>query len=416
MPLSGTMHNASAFLYDPQTMTGNSRVARFTVCLLALACSGLARAGAPDGVASPRQTTPDQQPAMTVVIGSAAPLSGAQAAFGADNTDGVRMAIDDLNKRDIQIGGHRVVWRLDAQDDKADPSRAVQVARRFVAEHVNGVIGHLNSSCTAAAAPIYASAGIPEITPSASDPKIAQHGYRTFYRIIANDYAIGAGLALYAQKGLKAKTAAIVDDGTAYGSSIAQAFARVAKSSGIQILDQESVNPTATKFEEIVDKIGHLEPDVVFYGGMAQQASTLLQQMRSHGSKARFLGGDGICTPEFAKLAGAAANSNVICAEGGVPTARMPSGSAWKDRFDAQFGASTFQLYAPYAYDATMLLAQAMIQTGSVSPQIYRHAIRHIGYDGVTKSNIQFNSDGELVDPAITISSFPGGHKTALSR
>lgn len=396
-------------------MTGNSCVARFAICLVALAYSGLVLAEVPDGAASAPQTS-DQQRAITVVIGSAAPLSGEQAVFGNDNTDGVRMAIEDLNKRDIHIGGQRVVWRLDARDDKADPSRAVRVARSFVAEHVNGVVGHLNSSCTAAAAPIYASAGIPEITPSASDPRIAQRGYRTFYRIIANDYAIGAGLALYAQKGLKAKTAAIVEDGTGYGNGIAQAFARVAQSSGIQILDQQSVNPGTTNFEKIVDKIRGLDPDVVFYGGMASQASTFLRQLRSQGSKARFLGGDGICNPEFAKLAGTAANSTVICAEGGVPLARMPSGPAWKDRFDAQYGASTFQLYAPYAYDATMLLAQAMIKTGSVNPQIYRHAIRHIAYDGVTKSNIQFNSDGELIDPAITISSFPEGRKTPLSR
>ena len=396
-------------------MTGNSCVARFTVFLVALAYSGQVLADALGGVASAQRVS-DQQRAITVVIGSAAPLSGTQAVFGNDNTDGVRMAIEDLNKRDIHIGGRKVVWRLDAQDDRANPSRAGRVARRFVAEHVNGVVGHLNSSCTAAAAPIYASAGIPEITPSASDPRIAQRGYRTFYRIIANDYAIGAGLALYAQKGLKAKTAVVVEDGTSYGNGIAQAFERVAQPSGIQILDQQSVNPRTTDFKKIVDKIRGLNPDVVFYGGMAFQASILLRQMRSQGSKARFLGGDGICTPEFAKLAGPAANSNVICAEGGVPVASMPSGPAWKGRFDAQYGTSTFQLYAPYAYDATMLLAQAMIKAGSVNPQIYRHAIRHIGYDGVTKSNIQFNSDGELVDPSITISSFPGGHKTSLSR
>ena len=351
---------------------------------------------------------------VTVVIGSAAPLSGPLAAYGEDNTDGVRLAIDDLNKQDIVIGGKKVIWRINAQDDRADPSRAVRVARKFVDAHVNGVVGHLDSASTAAAAPIYFKAGIPEITPSSSDPAIAQQGFNTFYRIIANDYAIGAGVALYAEKGLKAKAAIVIDDGGLYGRSVAHAFERVARQGGMQILEHETLGASGDT-ADMLGRIKAAHPDVVFFGGMATQAAPLLRQMRSMGIKAHFLGGDGICTPAFSKLAGAAADSDVICADGGVPVSRMPGGEAWKQRFVAEFGKHVFQLYSPYAYDATMVLAHAMMKADSTDPRVYAPFIRNLGYDGVTKTDIRFNRDGELVDPSITISSFPQGRKTAIS-
>ena len=108
---------------------------------------------------------------VTVVIGSAAPMSGPQAAFGQDNTNGVRMAINDLNKQNVMIGGKKVIWKVDAQDDQADPKQATSVAQKFVDEKVNGVVGHLNSGCTFPASRIYNNAGIPNITPSSTDPK-----------------------------------------------------------------------------------------------------------------------------------------------------------------------------------------------------------------------------------------------------
>jgi len=85
---------------------------------------------------------------VTVTIGSASPLSGPQASFGQDNANGVKMAIKDLNAQNIVIDGKKVEWKVDAQDDQADPKQATTVAQKFVDEKVNGVVGHLNSGCT----------------------------------------------------------------------------------------------------------------------------------------------------------------------------------------------------------------------------------------------------------------------------
>ena len=351
---------------------------------------------------------------VTVTIGSAAPISGPQAAFGADNTNGVRMAINDLNKQNIVIGGKKVMWKIDAQDDQADPKQATTVAQKFVDEKVNGVVGHLNSGCTFPASRIYNQAGIPDITPSSTDPKIAEQGFKTFFRIIANDNALGAGLANYAKKDLKAKTVAVIDDRTAYGQGVADVFAKTAKKDGLKVLDREYTNDKATDFSAILTKIKSLHPDVIFYGGMYSQAGPMLRQIQQLGIKAKFMGGDGICAPELAKLAGDAADITV-CAEGGSPIAQMPGGVAWKKRYDAEFGASAFQIYSPYSYDATMVLAHAMMKAHSTDPAKYLKFIRNIDYNGVTKKDIHFEADGNLAAPTITLSTFQHGVKKVVA-
>ena len=351
---------------------------------------------------------------VTVVIGSAAPMSGPQAAFGQDNTNGVRMAINDLNKQNVMIGGKKVIWKVDAQDDQADPKQATSVAQKFVDEKVNGVVGHLNSGCTFPASRIYNNAGIPNITPSSTDPKIAEQGFKTFFRIIANDNALGAGLASYAKKELKAKTVAVIDDRTAYGQGVADVFAATAKKDGLKVLDREYTNDKATDFSAILTKIKSTNPDVIFYGGMYTQAGPLARQLKQLGIKATLMGGDGICAPDLAKLGGDAVNGTV-CAEGGSPLDKMPGGEAWKKRYDAEFGAKAFQIYSPYSYDATMVLAKAMEKAKSTDPKKYLPYVQNIDYNGVTKNKIHFLANGNLADPSITISKFEGGEKKVVA-
>ncbi|MBN2691418.1 MAG: branched-chain amino acid ABC transporter substrate-binding protein [Burkholderiaceae bacterium] len=355
------------------------------------------------------------QETVTVTIGSASPMSGPQASFGQDNANGVKMAVKDLNAQNIVIGGKKIVWKVDAQDDQADPKQATTVAQKFVDEKVNGVVGHLNSGCTFPASRIYNNAGIPDITPSSTDPKIAAQGFKTFFRIIANDNALGAGLADYAKTKLKAKTIAVIDDRTAYGQGVADVFAKTAQKDGLKLVDREFTNDKATDFSAILTKIKASNPDVIFYGGMYSQAGPLVRQMRQLGIKSTMMGGDGICAPELGKLAGAAVDGT-ICAEGGSPLSQMPGGEAWKKRYDAEFGANAFQLYSPYSYDGTMVLAHAMMKANSVDPKKYLPFIANVDYNGVTKKNIHFTKTGELVDATITISEFgKDGKKSVLA-
>lgn len=350
---------------------------------------------------------------LVVTIGVAAPDSGAQAAIGQDATNAVQMALDDLNARGLTIGGARVTWKIDAQDDQSDPKQATTVAQHFVDHKVNGVVGHLNSGCTYPASRIYEQAGIPAITPSSTDPKIARQGYKTFFRLIADDTAVGAALAKYAKQSLHAAKVVVIDDRTAYGQGLADMFVKQARRRGLDVVAREYTTDKATDFSAILTRARALGPDVIVFGGVYPQAGPMLRQMRQLGMKAHLLGGDAICTPTLATLAGDAADM-AVCVEGGAPVMQMPGGPEWKRRYDTKFGSSAYQIFSPYAYDATMVLAQAMLKAQSTDPTRYLREIRDIHLDGVTRTNIHFDAKGNLVKPDVTVSRFEHGKKVVI--
>ncbi|MGH8829704.1 MAG: branched-chain amino acid ABC transporter substrate-binding protein, partial [Polaromonas sp.] len=137
-----------------------------------------------------------------VKIGHVAPMSGSQAHYGKDNENGVRMAIEDLNTQNVVIGGKKIKFEIAAEDDAADPKQGTAAAQKLCDSKVAGVVGHLNSGTTIPASKIYNDCGIPHITGAATNPALTKPGYKTTYRILANDNALGAGLAFYAADAL----------------------------------------------------------------------------------------------------------------------------------------------------------------------------------------------------------------------
>ncbi|AVP57726.1 branched-chain amino acid ABC transporter substrate-binding protein [Pulveribacter suum] len=350
-----------------------------------------------------------------VKIGHVAPVSGAQAHYGKDNENGARMAIEDLNAQNPTIGGKKIKFELLAEDDAADPKQGTAAAQKLCDAKVAGVVGHLNSGTTIPAAKVYNDCGIPHVTGAATNPNLTKPGYKTTFRIIANDNALGAGLASYAAETLKLKTVAIVDDRTAYGQGVANVFKKVAAEKGMKVVDEQFTTDKATDFMAILTAIKSKNPDAIFYGGMDPQAGPMLRQMEQLGmANVKFFGGDGVCTHEISKLAaGAKTLGNVICAEGGASLTKMPGGAAWKARYDAKYP-NQFQVYSPYTYDATMLLADAMKRAGSWDPKVYIPELLKSNYKGVT-ANIAFEPNGEMKNPAITLYTYPDGKKTPMN-
>jgi branched-chain amino acid transport system substrate-binding protein len=351
---------------------------------------------------------------QVVKIGHVAPLSGAQAHYGKDNENGVRMAIEDLNAQKIKIGGKTIKWEIQAEDDAADPKQGTAAAQKLCDAKVAGVVGHLNSGTTIPASKVYHDCGIPHVTGAATNPNLTKPGYNTTYRIIANDNALGAALALYAADKLHLKKVAIIDDRTAYGQGVAEVFSKTAKAKGMQVVDQQFTNDKATDFMAILTAIKSKNPDAIFFGGMDPQAGPMLRQMEQLGmDKVKYFGGDGICTSEIAKLsAGAKTLGNVICAEGGSSIAKMPGGKAWKERYDQKYPGQ-FQVYSPYTYDATFVLVDAMKRANSIDPKKYIPFLQKTNYKGVT-ANIQFEKNGEMKNAATTLYNYIDGKKTPL--
>ncbi len=355
------------------------------------------------------------QEVQVVKIGHVAPLSGAQAHYGKDNENGVRMAIDDINATNPVIGGKKIKFEIQAEDDAADPKQGTAVANKLCDSKVAGVVGHLNSGTTIPASKIYNDCGIPHVTGAATNPDLTKPGYKTTYRIIANDKALGAGLAFYAADALKIKTVAIIDDRTAYGKGVAEVFKTTAKQKGLTVVDEQFTNDKATDFMAILTAIKAKKPDGIFYGGMDAQAGAMLRQMDQLGlNRVKFFGGDGICTAEIAKLSGGAKSlNNVVCAEGGASLKKMPGGEAWKKRYDAKYPGQ-YQIYSPYTYDATFVLVDAMKRANSVDPKVYTPKLIEANFTGIT-TKIVFEPNGELKNPAITLYVYKDGKKTPLN-
>src|SRR5262245_26838920 len=228
----------------------------------------------------------------TVKIGQVAPLTGPQAHLGKDNDNGARLAIEELNAKGVTIGGAKVKFELVSEDDQADPKTGTIVATKLVDNRVAGVIGHLNSGTSIPASKIYSDAGIPQISPSATAVKYTANGYKTTFRLMANDAQQGKVLGEYAVK-LGAKNVAVIDDRTAYGQGLADEFEKAAKAAGATIVGREYTSDRSTDFRAILTNVKARQPDLVFYGGMDSQAGPMAAQMKSLAIKARLLGGDG---------------------------------------------------------------------------------------------------------------------------
>ena len=355
------------------------------------------------------------QDVQVVKIGHVAPMSGGQAHYGKDNENGARMAVEDLNTQNVVIAGKKIKFELMAEDDAADAKQGVAVAQKLCDAKVNGVVGHLNSSTTLPASKVYNDCGIPHITGAATNPDLTKPGYKTTFRIIANDLSLGAGLAFYASDALKLKKVAIIDDRSAYGQGVAEVFKKTALAKGMTVVDEQFTTDKATDFMAILTSIKSKAPDSIFFGGMDPQAGPMLRQMEQLGmSNVKYFGGDGLCTNEVVKLASNAKTlNNVVCAEGGASLAKMPSGMAWKKRYDAKFP-DQFQIYSPYTYDATMVLVDAMKRANSTDPKVYTAELLKTNYKGVTNT-ISFEPNGELKNPSITLSVYKDAKKTALN-
>jgi branched-chain amino acid transport system substrate-binding protein len=350
-----------------------------------------------------------------VKIGHVAPLSGQVAHLGKDNENGARMAVDVLNTKNLRIGGKKIKFVLLAEDDAATPQQGTAAAQKLVDAKVNGVIGHLNSGTTIPASKIYNDAGIPQISPSATNPKYTQQGFKGAFRVVANDGQLGGALGRYAANTLHAKNIAIIDDRTAYGQGVADEFAKSAKAAGINIIGRQYTNDKATDFNAILTAIKGKNPDLIFFGGMDAVAGPMLRQMKQLGIQAKYMGGDGICTEQLPSLAGdGMLDGQVVCAEaGGVEENQKKGLDEFRTAYSKKFGIEV-KLYAPYVYDAVMVMAAAMQRADSVEPVKYLPELAKTNYQGVT-GLIEFDARGDMKHGTLTLYTFKSGKRAQLA-
>lgn len=339
------------------------------------------------------------QSAAAIRIGFASPLSGPQAHYGQDNQNGAQLAIDELNARKLSIGGKPVTFALVAVDDQADPRTGTVVAQQLVDARIHGMAGHFNSSVTIPASRIYHDAGIPQISVS-TNVRYTRQGYKTAFRIMADDDKQGAALGDYAVRQLKISRLAVVDDQSAYGQGLADAFAAAVKKAGGAVMRREHVTDKDIEFRSMITLIRSSQPQAVFFGGYDGQAGPMARQMKELGLSAPLLGGEAINTAKFLQLAGPAAEGH-IASTPGAALEKRPGGKAFAEQYRARYK-QDIGLYAPYFYDSVMVLAAAMQKANASEPARYLSALSTIRHAGIT-ADIEFDPQGDLKQSLLSI-------------
>lgn len=345
-----------------------------------------------------------------VRIGFAGPLTGPSAHQGQDVEHGIQIAVEEANQQQLKIGDKVAQFKLVSEDDVADPRTGTAVAQRLVDSKVAVVIGHYNSGTSIPASKIYAAAGIPQISPSATNPTLTRQGIPSVFRTVNDDATLGRYAGNYLVSQLKAQRIAIFDDRTAYGQGLADEVTKAVKAAGGNVVVREYTNDKSTDFNAILTTAKAQKSDAVFFAALDYQAAPMAKQMKNLGLKARFMNIGNLPNDSFRQMAGSAAEGTYAW-NYGTPLQDMPKGAAFEQKLKDKFGVGVVQS-SPAAYDATWAAINAMVKAGSDDPKVYLPVLKNQSYEGVT-GTIAFDDQGNLKNPAATVFQFAdGGWKT----
>ncbi|EJL80732.1 ABC-type branched-chain amino acid transport system, periplasmic component [Herbaspirillum sp. CF444] len=336
----------------------------------------------------------------TVLIGYAAPLSGASGSIGASLVHAAEIAVDDANRQAIHIDGDKLVFKLLTQDDRSDPRTGLLVAEYFVKSGVAGVIGHWNSGVGIPASQIYKKADIVQIAQATTAHAYTEQSFPTTFRIVPHDDEGAGYTAEYVVRQMKSRRIAIIDDQTPFGTGYARHFAQMVESLKGNIVSQFGVSSRTSNFNAVLRSVKKQDPDVVFFGGLDAQAGQLAKELRRFDINAPLVGVGGTVGAQYLQVAGEAGNGTVAL-EPGQPSYKgaqwLQFEKAYKSRFGEDMG-----LYAPFSYDAVQVLVAAIKQANSLDRQKIIAAMHQVRHNGLT-GPISFDADGNLANPVFTI-------------
>ena len=300
--------------------------------------------------------------AADLKMGMTGPITGPNAAFGAQLKNGTEQAVEDINAAG-GILGQKIV--LSYGDDVSDPKQGVSVANKFAGDGVKFVIGPFNSGVTMPASEAYQENGVLVITPSATNPKITERGLWNVFRTCGRDDQQGAVAGKYILSKFKGKKVAIVHDKTTYGQGLADETKKAINKGGMKEVLYEGVNVGEKDYSALVSKIKASGADLVYWGGLHTEGGLIVRQMRDQGIKAPLMGGDGITSDEFASIGGPGVEGTLMTFP---PDPRKnPAAAAAVKKFrDKKFEPEAYTLYS---YAAVEIIKQAAEQAKSLDPK-----------------------------------------------
>ncbi len=322
-------------------------------------------------------------------MGVTGPITGANAAFGAQLQNGTQQAVDDLNAKG-GILGNKIV--LEVGDDVSDPKQGVSVANKFVGDGVKFVVGPFNSGVAIPSSQVYNENGILMITPSATNPKLTMAGLWNVFRTCGTDDQQGMIAGKYIEAHFKGKKIAILDDKTTYGKGLADVVTATLSKDGVKPVLHEGVNAGEKDYSAVVSKVKASGADVVYWGGLHPEGGLIRRQMTDQGVKATMMSGDGITDNEFAAIAGPGAEGTLMT----FPP--DPRKSAIAATVVKEFAAKNFdpQAYTLYSYAAVQVIAQAAESAKSIEPHKVADAIHSGMAFHTVVGDLSYDKNGDL--------------------
>lgn len=350
----------------------------------------------------------------TIKIGVIAPLSGDLAPLGLGIKNSVDLAIKQANANKTVPG---VTFALDAKDDEGKTDPAKNAATQLVADKdVVGVVGTLNSSTAQVAQPVLNSGKVVMVSPANTNPSLTQGAnfatskkrtYPYYFRTATTDAVQGPFAARYLYEKAGIKTVATIHDKKTYGQGLATAFAAEFKKLGGKVVAQETINPDDANYQAAISKVKGANPGAVYYGGEFPQAGPLSQQMKGAGLNVPLMGGDGIYSADFIKLAGKSATGDLATSVG-APTDKLESAKKFVTDYKAGNYKEAYEAYGAYSFDAANAIingVKASYKSGDSVESLRSKlpdAIGKVNFDGVT-GKVAFDQYGDTTTRILTV-------------
>ncbi len=336
----------------------------------------------------------DAQQKGVIKIATQSPLSGGQAALGEGLKLGTQLAIDQL-KGPIDKLGFKV--ELVPFDDQAKPDVGVANAKNVIADKdILLVIGHLNSGVAIPSSEVYKDVQLAMISPANTNPVVTDRNYLNVSRVCGRDDVQGVVGAEFA-KGLKIKTAYVIHDKTTYGQGVAEFFRDHAKKIGIEVVGFEGTEEKSN-FDPIITPIKAKNPDLIYFGGIYDQAAPFFKQAREKGVKSKFMGPDGLDSSDLTKIAGKAVGGMYYTSVAG-PVTVYPKAKEFAKAYKEKFKKDP-EPFSAQAYDATAIglgaIEAGIKAAGGKAPsrEAVSVAIRKTKHTGLT-GTIEFDEKGD---------------------
>jgi branched-chain amino acid transport system substrate-binding protein len=337
-----------------------------------------------------------------IKFGVAGPITGPNAAFGAQLKNGTEQAVEDINAAG-GILGQKIT--LTVGDDVSDPKQGVSVANKFVGDGVKFVVGHFNSGVTMPASEVYAENGILAISPSATNPKITERGLWNVFRTCGRDDQQGEVAAAYIAKNFKDKKIAVIHDKTTYGQGLADETRKGLTKAGIKDVLYEGVNAGEKDFSALISKIKSVGADFVYWGGLHTEGGLIVRQMRDQGVKAVLISGDGITTDEFATIGGPGVEGTLMTFP--PDPQKRPEAAAVVKKFEAKNFKP--EAYTLYSYAAVQIIAEGAKRANSLDPKKVAEALRGGQPVKTVIGDLAFDKKGDITRPDYTMYTWKKG-------